>query len=248
MLKGIIRKVIRRKTNNQKGFSLAELMVAIGILGIGMLIIASAFPVGLQQTKEAIELQNAQLTFTEAKSKLSNIDWLVLSQVLSGPQGRLGSSDIYILNEGKLNTLGIIEDDRIYSADPSYGWLACVEKMGNTLYKFWIFIIREPSGIKAEGTSGLKFSIQQGIADPVSPANTAIVRIQNADRLNRGDYILAENGDIYRILDKAANDDRFQLDKGIGLSRKIAYIKAIAGQQITRENPVISIYQTIIDY
>lgn len=47
-------------------FSLAELMVAVGILGVGMVIIAAAFPVAIDQTRQAIELQTSQIVFDEA--------------------------------------------------------------------------------------------------------------------------------------------------------------------------------------
>ena len=41
----------RRARFVRRGFSLAEMMIAIGILGIGMLMVAATFPVGIQQTQ-----------------------------------------------------------------------------------------------------------------------------------------------------------------------------------------------------
>ncbi len=37
--------------HSRPGFSLAEMMIAIGILGIGMLMVAATFPVGIEQTR-----------------------------------------------------------------------------------------------------------------------------------------------------------------------------------------------------
>ncbi|MGB9625870.1 MAG: type IV pilus modification PilV family protein [Phycisphaerae bacterium] len=39
----------------RRGFSLAEMMIAIGILGIGMLMVAATFPVGIEQTRIATQ-------------------------------------------------------------------------------------------------------------------------------------------------------------------------------------------------
>lgn len=45
----------RRRPWRRSAFSLAELMIAIGILGIGMLMVAATFPVGIEQTRLAAQ-------------------------------------------------------------------------------------------------------------------------------------------------------------------------------------------------
>jgi len=45
-------------------------MVAIGILGIGLLIVAASFPVAIDQARQAVEITNAQLVFEEAAQRL----------------------------------------------------------------------------------------------------------------------------------------------------------------------------------
>lgn len=55
---------------SRPGFSLAELMIAIGILGIGMLMVAATFPVGIEQTRRATEDTMAPIVADEAWSML----------------------------------------------------------------------------------------------------------------------------------------------------------------------------------
>jgi prepilin-type N-terminal cleavage/methylation domain-containing protein len=44
----------------RSAFSLAELMIALVILGLGLLFIAAALPVGLEYTRETVDLENAE--------------------------------------------------------------------------------------------------------------------------------------------------------------------------------------------
>jgi|GEM_PF-4977527 len=55
---------------SRPGFSLAELMIAIGILGIGMLMVAATFPVGIEQTRRATEDTMVAIVADEAWSML----------------------------------------------------------------------------------------------------------------------------------------------------------------------------------
>ncbi len=54
----------------RRGFSLAELMVAIGILGIGLLMVAATFPVGIEQTRTAANETLAPIIADEAFATL----------------------------------------------------------------------------------------------------------------------------------------------------------------------------------
>lgn len=51
-------------------FSLAEIMIAIGILGIGMLMVAATFPVGLDQSRIVSEQSRAPIIANEAFARL----------------------------------------------------------------------------------------------------------------------------------------------------------------------------------
>ena len=44
-----------KRCNATRGMSLVELMLAIGILGVGLICIAAVFPAGIRQTDEAVD-------------------------------------------------------------------------------------------------------------------------------------------------------------------------------------------------
>lgn len=71
----------RRRARRAAGFSLAEMMIALVILGFGLLIIGAALPVGLTYTRESVELDVGQaaaehsLDLIEQKIRLSKTYW-----------------------------------------------------------------------------------------------------------------------------------------------------------------------------
>jgi len=138
-------------------FSLAELMVAVGILGIGLLIIAAAFPVAIDQTRQGIELSTSQMVFQEAVDTLQTfVDASELDDYMGlGSQPPLAVPGLYQLSSADPqiwlldfdqtyldngNPRHIFSDLRsgdpnyencVYSADDTYGWLAAVQKIGS---------------------------------------------------------------------------------------------------------------------
>jgi prepilin-type N-terminal cleavage/methylation domain-containing protein len=76
------REVRNQKPEVRRGFSLVEVLLAIFILGIGMIMVASVFPVGAEWTRQTTEESNAQTVVQNARSVL---------QVHYGPNGDLHS-------------------------------------------------------------------------------------------------------------------------------------------------------------
>lgn len=65
-----------------KGFSLVEVLLAIGILSIGLTMVASAFPFGLYQTKLAVDSTNAALAAKSVASLLqARVDRIVAANL-----------------------------------------------------------------------------------------------------------------------------------------------------------------------
>ena len=63
------------KRHRQLGFSLAEIMVAIGILGIGLILVAASFPVGMDQHRRMTEKTLARMIANNARNLMvDNID------------------------------------------------------------------------------------------------------------------------------------------------------------------------------
>ena len=61
---------MRKLRNFNKGFSLTECLLAIGILAVGMLFIAGVFPVGIHFTTVATERTIAAVVADEAFAKI----------------------------------------------------------------------------------------------------------------------------------------------------------------------------------
>jgi prepilin-type N-terminal cleavage/methylation domain-containing protein len=295
-----------------RAFSLAELMVAVGILGIGMLIIASAFPVALDQTRQALELSTSQMVFNEAVNQLkTKVTWTELEQYINPDPNegaledhatfttyRLGPNEnpnypnsIYLLSfdndvrtdptvppGGPIDffTNPVFENSNCaYSADNTYGWMAAVQKIGNQCYKFWIFVLREPTGIVDGTTVKFKWRMLNATSSPhVFPTPTpdpGATAVSLTNRLifndtgtlpTRETPFLTNTGQLYKITDigspssgnqivmcdKPVSDgiEDTKVDDTMKEVSAIAYPYSATG--VTRKNPVVAVFQTVISY
>ncbi|MBI5864431.1 MAG: prepilin-type N-terminal cleavage/methylation domain-containing protein, partial [Planctomycetes bacterium] len=59
-------------TADRTAFSLAELMIALAVLGIGLLFIAAALPVGISYTRESVDIASSEAAAQEAMQTLEN--------------------------------------------------------------------------------------------------------------------------------------------------------------------------------
>lgn len=296
-------------------FSLAELMVAIGILGVGMLIIAAAFPVAIDQSRQAMELYTSKMVFDEAVLRLrTQVQWTELERYIDttlAPNDR-PSQDFYNLVPSTSSPVWLLRCDNVlaqngsteinpfqnardsttcvYSADPTYGWIAAFQKLSDRCFKFWVFVLREPTGIlTTDPTPQYKF-IWYCISDTTPTATQRIVfsglvagqPVNNLElRLNnghfalrwgtrninvlpptRGSSLLADTGQLYKITDVGTIDgtdlpimcDRAVADGAGGTVEDVTTIAYpvpnpdIANATVTRKDPVVAIYQTVISY
>lgn len=84
----------RRATGAARGFTLVEVLIAIGILAIGLIAVASLFPAGLILQREAIQTTQRQshtrsLDALLTGLNLNNDELLRFSEVLEDPMGGL---------------------------------------------------------------------------------------------------------------------------------------------------------------
>ena len=121
-------------TNRRRaGFSLAETMIAIGILGIGMAMAASLFPAALQESERASSGQLGSLICENA---------LALAQAVIVPADVQGSAELILLNTTLEQTSDATR--RIYTRDPSSGAVTnykCVypSNTANPAYGYLLF-------------------------------------------------------------------------------------------------------------
>jgi len=69
------------KISNQSGFSLAEIVVAFGVLTLGMLAISGSFPFGLKINRES---ENVSSTTYAAQQKMEQLMALQYSELATG--------------------------------------------------------------------------------------------------------------------------------------------------------------------
>lgn len=80
----------RQRANGERGFSLVELMIAMVVLGIGLLSLAGLFPLAMERVA-AGDLDSRATFHAEAKlEELKNVPWLQLSgqSGTDSPDGR----------------------------------------------------------------------------------------------------------------------------------------------------------------
>lgn len=267
----------RYQSRKIRAFSLAELMTAVGVLGIGMMMIAMAFPVALDQTRQAVELSTSQLVFNEAVNTLkTQVKWTELEAYINWNDNygaleatyRLGANDtssndkrIYLLSFDEtvsIDPSGTGTNDFfdnlqnincVYSADNTYGWTAAVQKLSNRTYKFWIFVIREPKGF--DSVTNLTLSILD-ISHSHSSNLASSNQISFTDLnyvLRKEEVILGDDGNLYSVTDVGEPDGN---NVSVMLNQNIpaanTYFAHVTGTGFTRKNPVLTVYQTVISY
>lgn len=270
----------------RRAFSLPELMIATGILGIGMILVAMAFPVALDQSRQATELATSKLVYYDAVNKLkTRIKWTEIEAYLfwdpnagvnetiyrlGADEGNINDHPIYLLDfdtndseimGGENFFPNLANPGCVYSADDTYGWVAAVQKIGNQTYKFWIFVIREPTGMTVTdgAVEKLKFQLISNQLT-TSPTAAAPKRLDFSPLTSpsRGTDFLAENGMLYRVMETSPDNNIVMCNRevydgtaGIGYTAYVDRNQMIAASvqvQITRRNPVLTVYQTVISY
>jgi type II secretory pathway pseudopilin PulG len=242
---------------SRSAFSLSELLVAIGILGVGLLMLAAAFPVGIDQVRRAVELSTSEMVFNEAVNNLkTRVTPSELEAYMANPPSLKlvnatdATKDIWLLDfptTGPIIFPNIDNAACVYSNANSYAWLAAVQKVSDRCYRFWIFVVREPTGIIDSAGTGLKAHFETPILLPSASANTNIITSVNP-RPNRGQFLLGSDGELYKVTDAAANPTALtiKVDRdAAGLNN--GYVTFITGE-LTRRAPTVAVYQTVVTY
>ncbi len=101
----------------QPGLSLVELLIAIGILGVTMMLIGAAFPAGVAMSVAVSDETTSQAVFQKALAEIkANLT-----------SNNVGTGDLAIMSDNGFN-----EDSRKLSENSSFSWTALVRKMGTT--------------------------------------------------------------------------------------------------------------------
>lgn len=119
----------------RRGFSFVELLFAVLILGIGLIMIAAIFPVGIEQTKANLDSTQAAAIGRTAVGQLSQsglkTDYPAYNSVIA-MQSAPNSSNLQTISEA----------NAICAADPRYAWAGMYYRPdANSNYAQVLFII-----------------------------------------------------------------------------------------------------------
>jgi len=221
------------RRRRQNGFSIAEILIAVGILTVAMLFIAGVFPVGIRFMQVSADRTTAAFVASEAFAKVQLYAGRVdpqLDSELRFTEARdfndwfddVDSSDDYVIDA---NTFSYPTDDSISFDDKHYCWSAILRRTEGRDVQVTVFVSRK-AGAAAKyylpdyssfGTDGyasisdandrLPHPVRVDVNDVQNRANE--LRISNPKLINDGDIIVDDpTGRIYRVLQRYADPDK----------------------------------------
>jgi prepilin-type N-terminal cleavage/methylation domain-containing protein len=70
-----VRELVRERVSNERGMTLAEILVAIGIIGVGLAALASAIPISAYGIQEGSQLSTATFLANQRLEQVRNAQW-----------------------------------------------------------------------------------------------------------------------------------------------------------------------------
>jgi prepilin-type N-terminal cleavage/methylation domain-containing protein len=258
-----------RKNN---GFSLTEILIAVGILAVGMVFIAGVFPAGIYFTTVATERTIAAVVADEAFAKIR-----IYGINLSPPLSINSLCDFNDVKSGTVNDPNIFLYPSTNTVpDKQYCWSALFRRVApdpNHLVQVTVFVCRKVnpnlqylkppngSGSPVDWPAPLKIGV--GYAAPADPAQSNKLRITALSErtfINDGYTIVDDaTGRIYRVLERLKNpdDDIILLDRGWDASSPggnpntvwVVPPPVIGNPPVTHgRRPCIAVYQKVVRF
>lgn len=250
---------MRKTHRSNNSFSLTEVLLAIGIITIGMLFIAGAFPVGIHFTTIATERTISAVVADEAFAKIRLYDFNSLPVLPV-----VGCVDYSVVSPLGVNPVDV---EFSYPSDPNvdisrkqYYWSALCRRVdpdpNSRLVQVTVFVCRKVgSGTTYRGWAG-NWPVPVPVAVSMGPGLKELTITNPAEKtfINDGYTIVGnEYGRIYRVLERyAVPDDQtilLDLDRVWGpgnISPSMVWVvpPPIGGGRC----PFIAIYQRVIRF
>ncbi len=234
------------------GFSLTEVLMAVGILSVGLMLIATMFPVALYLTSVSVERTMAAIVADEAFAKIQLYKFGNISPLPSG----IGDY------ENTLNT-GIIRIDPCefsYNpaqalANPQYYWSAVYRQIAGSNYQITVFIARKTNaGLTYPDPADFSSSVPapRPIQIPVSvsaaPDEDKLALSAGQEKFVNPPAAIVDNatGKIYRVIDR--RNATVTIDRKWEDATGSADIWLIPPPNTGGRNADIEVYQRIIRF
>ena len=202
------------RTTNPRGFSLTEVLLAVGTLAVGMLFIAGTFLVGIHFSTIATEQTIAAVTADEAFAKIK-IYGVNLSSLSTNQQTPF---ETVVLNPINPDEFAYPSTNTV--SEKQYYWSALCRRAGpapEQLVQVTVFVCRKVgAGTKYRNPADpcnpavaidYPMPVRVGVSGAVGSNVLNIENIENISWINNG-YTIVDNGTggIYRVLERYADD------------------------------------------
>ncbi|NIP23161.1 MAG: prepilin-type N-terminal cleavage/methylation domain-containing protein [Phycisphaerae bacterium] len=212
---------MRKTQSSNNGFSLTEVLLAIGVITVGMLFIAGAFPVGIHFTTIATERTISAVVANEAFAKIRLYgvadfnSWPALPVV--------ACVDYRDVSTGSVNSeYAYPSDPNIDISEKQYYWSALCRRVdtdpNSRLVQVTVFVSRKVgSGTTFRGWAG-NWPVPVPVPVSMGPGPKELTITNPAEKtfINDGYTVVGnEYGRIFRVLeryDTPGNDQTIRLD------------------------------------
>lgn len=254
---------MRNGRNNNKGFSLAEVLLAVCTLAVGMIFVAGVFPAGVLFTTIATERTIAAVVADEAFAKI---------RLIAGDPAFPIGADVFEFRRLKdfEREVGFIKpidaDEFAYPStdevrEKRYRWSALCRRIGLSDVQVTVFVCRKIGTGKTYRNPTNPLNDNSPVSEPmpvevgVSSSGTRGLKtlIARESILINDGYIIVDNetGRIFRVLERSRADDTLilDLDQDWGPDNiPPDKVWVIPPPSDSGRSPCIAVYQRVIEF
>jgi prepilin-type N-terminal cleavage/methylation domain-containing protein len=242
-----------KEKRKNSGFSLTEVLIAVGILSVGLLFIAGTFSAGIRFTTVAYERTVASVAAKEAFAKIRLFRPLVLTanqQTLLFDPNIIDPNIINnVINEFSYPSIG--DDWR----QKRYFWSALGRQVDESSVQVTVFVSRKTGpnltyhASVPSGMVGWPMPVMVGVT---GTAGDYLLTIQEAGKTNwiNDGYTIVddETGQIYRVLERYASDEQIILLDGEWQGSSSGSVWVVPPPVGAGRYPCIAVYQKVIRF
>jgi len=266
-----------RTNRKHKGFSLAEVLLAIGTLAVGVLFVAGVFPVGVHLTTVAIERTTAAIAADEAfakvklyaKGELANLnDDIDISRLEKEHMLNFNDPNIFpAVAEANENEFTYPSTD-VPAEQKHYYWTALCRRVGTNsqLVQVTVFVCRKVSpNLRyydpndsdrkdvVDWPRPVRVAVWDGSADnELEIVNTGGIDIPDERPFINDGYTIVDDasGRIYRVLERYTppRDNTILLDRDWDNSQGTTAVWVVRPPTGGGRGPCIGVYQKVIRF